>query len=139
MVDIMVSIDMYSKQKDGSKLLSENFRVEEFACHDGSDIIIIASKLVTVLQDIRTHFGKPVIINSGYRTVEYNKKIGGVPKSQHCYGNAADIVISGVSPKEVAAFAETLLENCGGIGIYTDFTHIDVREEKARWDGLLLP
>lgn len=130
-----VTINAYSKTKDGGKKLSANFKVEEFACSDGSDPIFIAPKLVTILQKIRKHFGKPVIINSAYRTVGKNKAVGGVTRSQHLYGTAADIHIVGVSPKEVAKYAETLLPNTGGIGIYSSFTHIDVREVKSRWNG----
>lgn len=131
----MVPVYTYSKAKDGSKKLSQNFQVKEFACKDGSDPILIAPELVTILQAIRSHFGKPVVINSAYRTPEYNKKVGGAAQSQHCYGTAADIAISGVSPKDVAAFAENLLSGRGGIGIYAGFTHIDVREVKSRWNG----
>ena len=50
------------------------------------------------------------------------------------YGKAADIKISGVTPKKVAVYAETLLPE-GGIGIYNTFTHIDVRSVKSRWQG----
>ena len=85
--------------------------------------------------DIRDHFGKPVNINSAYRTVTYNKKVDGATQSQHLYGMAADISISGVSPKTVAEYAETLLPKTGGIGIYQTFTHIDVRATKSRWNG----
>lgn len=130
-----VTIYAYSKTKDGGKKLSANFKVEEFACSDGSDPIFIAPKLVTILQKIRNHFGKPVIINSAYRTVSKNKAVGGVTRSQHLYGTAADIHIIGVTPKEVAKYAETLLPTSGGIGIYSNFTHIDVREVKSRWNG----
>lgn len=133
--NIMVPVYTYSKAKDGSKKLSQNFQVKEFACKDGSDPILIAPELVTILQAIRSHFGKEVVINSAYRTPDYNKKVGGATQSQHCYGTAADIAISGVSPKDVAEFAETLLYNRGGIGIYSGFTHIDVREIKSRWNG----
>lgn len=133
--NIMVPVYTYSKAKDGSKKLSQNFQVKEFACKDGSDPILIAPELVTILQAIRSHFNKPVVINSAYRTPEYNKKVGGAAQSQHCYGTAADIAISGVSPKDVAAFAENLLSGRGGIGIYAGFTHIDVRETKSRWNG----
>ncbi len=133
--NIMVPVYPYSKSKDGSKKLSQNFQVKEFACKDGSDPILIAPELVTILQAIRSHFGKPVTINSAYRTDTHNKKEGGAAQSQHCYGTAADIVVSGVTPKQVAAFAESLLYNRGGIGIYAGFTHIDVREVKSRWNG----
>lgn len=131
----MVTINAYSKAKDGNKKLSANFKVSEFACQDGSDPIFIAPKLIEVLQNIRTHFGKAVKINSGFRSASHNKKVGGTLQSQHQYGTAADIVVTGVSPKEVAAYAETLLPNTGGIGIYSTFTHVDVREVKSRWNG----
>lgn len=125
----------YSKAKDGNTSLTKNFKVREFACSDGSDVIFISMDLVEVLQKIRDHFGKPVNINSAYRTPEKNKKVGGAAYSQHLYGMAADISISGVSPKAVADFAETLLPKTGGIGIYGSFTHIDVRPAKSRWKG----
>lgn len=130
-----MTIKAYSKAKDGNSKLTQNFRVKEFACTDGSDPIFIDSELVNVLQKIRTHFGKSVTITSAYRTPTKNKACGGSPYSQHLYGRAADVKISGVSPKKVAAYAETLLKNKGGIGIYSTFTHIDVRSTKARWKG----
>lgn len=131
----MVEIYAYSKAKDGSKSVAKNFKVKEFACKDGSDVIFIAPALVDVLQKIRSHFGKAVHINSGYRTVTHNKKVGGDTYSQHMYGMAADIKVTGIKPADVAAYAETLLPNRGGIGIYSNFTHVDVREKKSRWKG----
>lgn len=130
-------IKAYSKAKNGNTKLSANFKVREFACNDGSDPIFISPELVEVLQKIRDHFGKPVNINSGFRTASYNKRkdVGGATYSQHLYGTAADIRISGVSPKNIAAYAETLLPNKGGIGIYKDFVHVDVRDVKSRWNG----
>lgn len=128
-------IKAYSKAKDGNKRLSANFRVKEFACTDGSDPIFIDTELVTVLQKIREYFGKPVTITSAYRTPTKNKACGGSTYSQHLYGRAADIRISGVSPARVAAYAEILLKNKGGIGIYSTFTHIDTRPNKSRWNG----
>jgi uncharacterized protein YcbK (DUF882 family) len=130
-----MTIKAYSKAKDGNKKVSTNFRVKEFACTDGSDPIFIDSDLVTILQKIRTHFGKTVTITSAYRTPGKNKAVGGTTYSQHLYGRAADIKVKGVSPKKVAAYAETLLKNKGGIGTYSIFTHIDVRTTKARWKG----
>lgn len=130
-----MTIKAYSKAKDGHTKLSTNFRVKEFACTDGSDPVFIDTELVNVLQKIRTHFGKSVTITSAYRTPTKNKACGGSTYSQHLYGRAADVKISGVSPKKVAAYAETLLKNKGGIGIYSTFTHIDTRSTKSRWNG----
>ena len=130
-----MTIKAYSKAKDGNKKLSTNFRVKEFACTDGSDPIFIDSELVTVLQNIRTHFGKAVTITSAYRTPTKNKAVGGETYSQHLYGKAADIKVKGIAPKTVAAYAEKLLKNKGGIGTYSTFTHVDVRSTKSRWKG----
>lgn len=130
-----MTIKAYSKKKDGNKKLSANFKVKEFACTDGSDPIFIDSDLVNVLQKIRNHFGKTVTITSAYRTPGKNKACGGTTYSQHLYGRAADIKVKGVTPKKVAAYAETLLKNKGGIGVYSTFTHIDTRAVKARWKG----
>ena len=130
-----MTVKVYSKAKDGSKALSKNFKVKEFACSDGTDTVFVSADLVTVLQKIRDHFGKAVVINSGYRTEAKNKAVGGAAYSQHKYGTAADIHITGVTPKQIAAYAETLLPGTGGIGIYGSFCHVDVRKTKSRWNG----
>ena len=91
--------------------------------------------MVTILQKIRTHFGKTITITSAYRTPSRNKAVGGTADSCHLFDMAADIKVSGVTPKKVADYAEPLLQGTGGIGIYDTFTHIDVRTTKARWKG----
>jgi len=131
----MLTVNAYSKSKDGNKKVSTNFKVREFACADGSDPIFISPELVSVLQNIRAHFGKPVTITSAYRTPAHNKKVGGVADSMHLYGAAADIKIKDIRPRQVAQYAEKLLTGKGGIGVYETFVHIDVRTTKARWNG----
>lgn len=131
--DNMDTVKVYSLASQGNKAVTANFKVREFRCKDGSDAVFIHPELAQILQKIRTHFGRPVTINSAFRTHQHNKAVGGEANSQHLYGRAADIVVTGVSPKKVAAYAETLLKNRGGIGIYSTFTHIDVRSKKARW------
>jgi hypothetical protein len=128
-----MSVKAYSKKQHGATKLSANFTVKEFACKDGSDKILIDSDLVELLQRIRDRFGKAVVINSAYRNEAYNRKIGGASKSQHINGTAADIRISGVAPEDVAKFAEYLMPNSGGIGLYPAFTHVDVRAKRSRW------
>ena len=128
-------VHAWSKAKNGAVKLSANFRVSEFACKDGSDTVFISPGLVTVLQKIRDHFGKPVIIISAYRNDAYNKKVGGADYSQHKYGTAADIYISSVSPATIADYVETIIPKTGGIGIYSSFVHVDVRRARARWNG----
>lgn len=130
-----MALKAYSVAKDGATYISKNFRVREFRCQDGSDVVFIESDLVDILQKIRDHFGKAVTINSAFRTFSHNKKVGGATYSQHLYGTAADIKVSGVTASAVADFAETLMPNTGGIGRYSTFTHVDVRSIKSRWNG----
>lgn len=133
----MVEINAYSKAASGGKQLSAHFKVREFACGDGSDAVLVAPRLVMVLETIRAHFGAAVTISSGYRTPQYNAKVDGVAHSQHCYGTAADITVKGQKPEAVAAYARQLMPDWGGVGIYSQqgFTHIDVREKRSDWTG----
>jgi peptidoglycan hydrolase-like protein with peptidoglycan-binding domain len=128
-----MTVKKYSLKKSGNLHLSPHFTVKEFACHDGSDTVLIDDRLVTLLEKIRDRFGKPIHINSAYRTAKYNAKIGGVSNSYHVKGMAADIVAQGVPSKRIAQYAETL--DCGGIGWYEQkkFVHIDTRKKRVCW------
>ena len=55
--------------------------------------------------------------------------------SQHTKGTAADIVVKGVTPKAAAQYAEHLMPNSGGIGLYSSFTHVDTRSKRSRWQN----
>ena len=115
--------------------LTKHFNSKEFRCKDGNENLLICEDLVTVLEMIREHFNAPVKINSGYRTPSWNIRTSGAPDSMHCNGMAADIVVEGHSSKEVAKYASELmdaLEYYGGVIRYTNFTHVDVREERYR-------
>lgn len=48
---------------------------------------------VNVLEPLRQHMKRPISISSGYRCPKLNTLVGGVAKSQHQYGQAADIRI----------------------------------------------
>lgn len=116
---------------DKQKQIAKHFLGKEMACKDGSKEYMYAPELMKILESIREHFNKPVIINSGYRTPEWNTKVGGAKNSYHMKGMAADIVVKGVSPKQVAEYASEIMQN-GGVIRYTNFTHVDVREQKYR-------
>ena len=132
----MYDVKVYSLAAEGGRQVTPHFKVREFACNDGSDPVFISQALADILENIRVHFGKPVHINSGYRTVSYNATVENSSKtSQHCNGLAADIRVEGVSPDRVADYAEQLLGDHGGVGRYKTFTHVDVRANKSRWKG----
>lgn len=63
-----------------------------------------------VLQPIRDAFKKGVKVNSGFRSPELNRAIGGSPTSDHCKGQAADIEIPGVSNYTVSKWIQDNLE-----------------------------
>lgn len=122
-------VQQFSKSRDGQKPISENFKVKEFACKDGSDKILIDVGFVqNQLQDIRSHFGKPVNVNSGYRSPAYNVKVGGAKNSYHMQGRAFDISIKGVTPAEIARYAASI--GVPGIIQYNTFVHVDSRDTK---------
>ena len=74
--------------------------------------------LVTrVLQPLRKAWGRPLVINSGYRSPELNEAVGGVPGSQHVRGEAADI----------AAPDPLLLAQTAVMILYSTFVHISHR------------
>lgn len=123
-----MAVNTYSLSKDGETSLTTNFKVKEFRCKDGTDAILIDSTLVDYLQKIRDWAGNSVTINSGYRTESYNKQIGGASNSYHVKGRAADIVVSGKTPLEVARKAEAL--GMKGIIKYSSFVHVDTRDSK---------
>ena len=129
-----MALKAYSLARDGALHLTPHFRVREFACRDGADLVKIDTDLVELLERIRTAACGAVTVNSGYRTASYNQKVGGARASQHLLGRAADIQVSGASPLLVGQIAEYYLGGHGGIGVYQTFTHVDTRTARARWD-----
>ena len=116
--------------------VSKNFKRSEFVCKCGCGKFNADPKLVKSLQKLRDTIGTSIIINSACRCEAHNKAVGGVPNSQHVQGKAADIRVSGLTPRELAKFAEEIPDfNKGGIGTYNSFVHVDVRGTKARWKG----
>lgn len=122
--------------------LTNNFNSDEFACKDGNKVpeayLPNVKKLAANLQVLRDHLGKPIIINSGYRTPKYNKSVGGAPASKHLLAEAGDIRVAGMTSKQVHSeiqklIAEGKMHN-GGLGLYNTFVHYDVRKGVSRWD-----
>ena len=112
--------------------LTKNFKSTEFDCRcSRCKKTTIDLDLVKILQKIRDHFKKPVLINSGYRCSKHNTSVGGSYNSKHVSGMAADIRIKGVQPLEIAKYAESI--GVLGIGLYDSFVHVDTRTKKYFW------
>lgn len=113
--------------------LSPHFHSHEFTCRCCGELHPdgVPTALLDVLEDVRAHFGQPVFVNSGYRCERHNAAVGGVPNSQHLLGTAADIDVKNVAPIEVFMYLDPAHD--GGLGKYSTFTHVDVRDGRARW------
>ena len=135
--------------------ITEHFSAEEFACKDGTpypaELYDLLLDLCSLLEDIRELVGnRPITIISGYRTPEYNRKIGGARKSQHVEGRAADIAVKGMSARVMhdrilsgVTYSAKVYDGpnnflfLGGLGAYPNFTHVDTRftYRLIRWKG----
>ena len=146
--------------------LSANFNSSEFDCHGSGccSETIINPQLVKYLQQIRDHFKylNDNFVNNLSESTKFNfskwmsalleasnstgnvinwnnnSRVGGAPGSRHSKGDAADIVVKGRTPREVAKYAESI--GIKGIGLYETsadgyFVHIDTRSTKSFWYG----
>ena len=127
---------VFSKATDGELYLTNNFQVKEFACSDGTDVVIVHPYIPHVCQLVRNKFNMPFTPNSAYRTVSHNKTVGGASKSNHVFGRAVDIPAkNGVTPKQLYDYVDSLFGNWGEIGIYSWGIHVGIQDTKSRFNG----
>lgn len=109
----------------------KNFSPEEIACRgDGS--IRINEEALDRLQALRDRLGRPMIVTSGYRSPEWNRKVGGAKHSMHMAGAAFDISMVNHDPEEFERAAREA--GFTGFGTYPrrNFMHIDTGRPR-RW------
>ena len=122
----------------GNDRISENFTWSEMERSDtarrmGIDntvpdgparqaVILLVTR---ILQPLRTAWGRPLTINSGYRSPQLNTAVGGAPDSQHVRGEAADI-----AAPDPLLLAQTVVRNrlpFDQMILYSTFVHISHR------------
>ena len=135
------------KEEKTNLQVSKNFNISEMEYYDKvpANLLDNAKEVLSNLQVLRDACGKSITIMSGYRSPERNEAVGGATKSQHMAGNACDIKVKDMDPKDVAALIEKLIKDGkmkqGGLGIYPRATitegwvHYDTRGVRARWNG----
>lgn len=107
------------------------FKLSEFDSPDekgsGSKM---SEELLNMLDIARKKFGKPIKINSGYRTIAHNKKVGGKPTSSHLKGLAADISCTNSADRFKL---EGVLREVGfnRLGVASTFIHVDIDKSKS--------
>ena len=114
-------------------MLSQNFSRAEFACSCGCGFDTIDAQTLEILEAVRSHFGRPVIVTSAARCPDHNRAVGGASNSQHLYGRAADIQVAGTAPDVVYDWIASRYPGAS-LGHYNTFTHVDTRRQgAARW------
>ena len=84
-------------------------------------------RLALFLEEVRKLLGRPILINSAYRSLEVNKAVGGKPTSQHVLGCAADIKVSGMTPNNVVKeILKSNIEYDQVIREFDSWTHISI-------------
>ena len=131
----MPSLDHLIIRKNKMGDLSKHFSRKEFACKCGCGFQTVDVELLEVLMMVRSKFEASVTINSACRCEKHNKNIGGAYGSKHKRGIAADIVVKGIDASYVYSYLDSSFPDKFGVGKYDSFTHIDVRQTKARWKG----
>ena len=136
--------------------LSNNFNLVEFTksqtaerkgiANNPNQLQIFAMEALchNILERVRSAFGKPVMINSGYRSPELCEAIGSKSTSQHCDGEAADIEIYGVSNYDLAKYIENnlnfdqlILECWDGVQPNSGWVHVSYVNDTANRKDVL--
>ena len=113
--------------------ISEHFNRSEYSCSCGCGFDAVDKELNEIMEKIRSNFG-PVQVHCACRCLKHNQEVGSKDTSQHVRGLAADFHINDINNESIIYYANELLPNKGGIGIYDWGVHVDVRKTRARWD-----
>ena len=111
-----------------------SFSPQEIACR-GDAKLAVDEAAMDKLQALRDRLGVPLIVNSAYRSPEYNRQIGGATRSMHMQAKAFDVRMENQNP---ALFYETARSvGFTGFGHYVKqgFMHIDTRETPTTFKG----
>lgn len=92
-------------------------------------------QLLAMLHEAEAHFGKRIVVTSGFRDPQHNARVGGAKHSQHLLCDAADIQMVGVSKWDLARYFRSRAD-IGGVGTYcsTNSIHVDIgRRRDWNW------
>lgn len=101
----------------------------------GSEVIYGILRIAKAMEEIRKRYGdRPIIVTSWYRDPATNAAVGGASQSRHLVGDALDFIVPGRHPFDVYADLDNWWGNRGGLASSSQFTHIDARGYRARWN-----
>lgn len=112
------------------RMISAHFAADEFYCRcgRGHEAIEPPRALIDGLEKLRGLLGgRPIIITSGHRCADHNAAVGGVVNSAHLKARAADIIIHGVKPSEIAVIVKYCVPSLRALpNDRKGYTHIDL-------------
>lgn len=123
--------------------LTPNFTLEELTQSEtaerlgldntpNKDVEANLVRLAKMLEEVRRILGRPIMVNSAYRSQEVNKAIGSKPTSQHCIGCAADIKVPGLTPDNIVKeILKTNIEYDQLIREFDSWVHISIPNKFA--------
>ena len=110
------------------------FNEKEFVCRCCGGLPPYAKENIealveNVLDPLRERYGKPIVVNSGYRCPKHNKEVGGATNSQHMKGEAADIRPTTNCPNytnDLKRLRQLIIEsrNFDQLIVYKNFLHV---------------
>lgn len=130
----MNTVNVYNISVDGNKQLTDHFKVCEFACKDGSNVVLVHPACPEFCELARTING-PFSPNSAYRTVTHNSREGGASSSNHIFGRAVDIPACKATPAQLYELFDKTYPDNMELGIYSWGVHIAYQTTKNRFRG----
>ena len=89
-------------------------------------------RLAKMLEEVRRILGRPIMVNSAYRSIKVNEAVGSKPTSQHCIGCAADIKVPGLTPDNIVKeILKTNIEFDQLIREFDSWVHISIPSKES--------
>lgn len=122
----MIDLKVGEHQRIAPNFVAKEFWCRCAECRNGHAREELDGKLLYMLELLRVETGgRQIVISSGVRCSDRNRAVAGAPKSQHMRGKAADIVVKGMTPSQVASAARRV--GFSFVKTYRTHTHVDVR------------
>lgn len=119
----MIDTVAFFYPKEGGLQASKNFKVIEFKSRD-YPMVVLSTELINKLQILRDKVGGPINVNSGFRSAEHNRSVGGSLNSAHLIGAGADIWTPKLSTMQLARLIQKTFGKEVAIGAHPDFAYV---------------
>jgi uncharacterized protein YcbK (DUF882 family) len=106
--------------------MSKYFSEKEQAC-PCCKVNKVDPNFIKRLDELREKFGKPISVSSMYRCANHNAAVGGVPKSQHVNGIAADLFVLNMNAVDKYLLLKDIVTLGFTVGVRDDILHVDTR------------